>query len=270
MSRAAVGRRPWHSDRLPTVRSSALPRHLASGTASRGASRFGAARSALRARTAERRSAIILVLGVACALMLIAVPILLVLGGAPSGGGRTGDDGVFSDGTGRGAGGQGGQGGPGGGLPGLPTAAAGSPVPGDAAAGGGAADAGADLTGVGGDAALPGAEGSGPVVAGGAAAGGAVSGPGAGGTGSGSGGTTGGSGGSGGTGGGTGTPPGGGDDTTPPPGGGDGGETAPPPPEDDGGCGCPLEPVTDPLAEIVDDVTEPGVGVVPGTLPGGL
>ena len=85
---------------------------------------------------------------------------LSFLSDAPADDGRTGDDGVFSDGTERGTGGQGG---PVVGTQSSPTSS--TTAPGSAVDPATGAPVG-DLTGVGGDAALPGAGAAGPGAAG--------------------------------------------------------------------------------------------------------
>jgi hypothetical protein len=258
---------------LPTSRSPVLPRHLAPDTAPRSPSRIGAARHALRTRTAGRRSAIILALGFACAALLIAVPIMLVIGGATDRDGRTGDDGVFSDETDGGTGGQGGGPGPATGSDATPSS--GSPLPGGPAAADGATGAGAtgDLTGVGGNGALPRTGGTGTGAAGTGGVGTGTTGSGTGstgtgttgtgttGTGTGTGGTSGGTGGtSGGTGGsgsgtgGTGSSPGSGGGTGGT-GGGTGGTGGDPDDGDDGDCVCEvIPPVTVPTLPLDPDL----------------
>jgi hypothetical protein len=105
------------------VRSSVLPRHLAPDTPPPVTSRPG-----------RRRSAILFGLALLCAGLLIAVPMIVVLSGPSDDGGRTGDDGVFSDKTEPGTGGQGGAD--------IGTQAVPSPSPGAAAPAGGAATGG--------------------------------------------------------------------------------------------------------------------------------
>lgn len=164
MSSGSAGRRgPAQRATLPTVRRSVLPRHLAAGPASRAASRPGAARYALRTRVAGRRR-LLFALALACLALLVAVPMLTGLSDSPAHGGRTGDDGVFSDGTERGTGGQGG---PVLGTESSPTTAT---APGGVTDPAGGVPAG-DLTGVGGDAALPGAAAGGAGTAGAGTAG---------------------------------------------------------------------------------------------------
>jgi hypothetical protein len=99
------------------------------------------------------------VLSAACAGLLVAAGIaLLVSGGTTGGGSTTAPDGVFTGGPGAGSDGGTGPGGTGPGGTGVATESAQSPAPGlppVARAGNGAARAGADLTGVGGDGPLP-------------------------------------------------------------------------------------------------------------------
>jgi hypothetical protein len=226
---------------------SRVHRHRAPGTASRGAAGFAALRSAAQ----RHRARIILVLGMACAGLLIAAPVALFLAGGGSTSGTARDpEGVFTGDPNTGVGG-----GPGPSVPGVATESAQSPAPGlppvDPAAdvlGGGSGAAGGAATG--GGVGTSGGTGTG---SGAAPVAGAQPAPAGGGANPG------------------GTPSGGGTDPGTSPGGNNPGGTNPggskpgggePAPDD---CGCPenpLEPVTDVVDEVVDTVTEPVGGLL--------
>ncbi|SOE00304.1 hypothetical protein [Blastococcus haudaquaticus] len=142
---------------------SRVHRHRAPGSATRGATRLATARTAVQ----RSRARIILVLGMACAALLVAAPLALFLSGGPASGGSSRDpEGVFTGDPNTGVGG-----GPGPSSPGVVTGSSQSPAPGDppvdtAADGSSGGAAGGAGAAAGGEAAAAGAAAGGPAGSG--------------------------------------------------------------------------------------------------------